>query len=61
VYWTPYVRTYGVQYTANTTPPYTWNELPVPVNLVAPSSGVLLFTDVNPADPVRLYRVILRR
>jgi hypothetical protein len=31
------------------------------VNLVAPSSGVLLFTDVNPADPVRLYRVILRR
>jgi CSLREA domain-containing protein len=54
-------RTYGVQYTANTSPPYTWNEMPVPVNLVAPPSGVLTFTDVNPLDPVRLYRVILRR
>jgi hypothetical protein len=54
-------RTYGVQYTADTTPPYTWNEFPVPVNLSAPPNGVLTFTDVDPVDPVRLYRVILRR
>lgn len=53
-------RTYGVQYTANTTPPYTWNEFGSPVSLVAPASGVLSHIDVNPADPVRLYRVVLR-
>ncbi len=54
-------RRYGVQYATDTTPPYTWREFPVPVDLVAPASGVLTFTDVDPVDPVRLYRVILRR
>jgi hypothetical protein len=53
-------RTYGVQYTTQSSPPYTWNELPGPVNLVAPASGVLSHIDVNPAEPLRLYRAVLR-
>lgn len=53
-------RTYGVQYTTSSSPPYVWQEFPVPVDLVAPPSGVLSHTDVNPVDPMRLYRAILR-
>ena len=52
-------RNYGVQYTADTGGPYNWNEFPSPVGLVAPASGVLSYTDVNPPDPIRLYRAVL--
>jgi hypothetical protein len=53
-------RTYGVQYTTDSSPPYTWQEFGSPVNLVAPASGVLSHLDVSPADPLRLYRAVLR-
>ncbi len=29
------------------------------VSLLAPASGVLTHTDVNPLDPIRFYRVVL--
>ncbi len=53
-------RTYGVQYTTDSSPPYTWMEFGSPVILVAPASGILGYTDVSPADPMRLYRAVLR-
>lgn len=53
-------RTYGVQYTTDSSPPYTWQEFGSPVNLVAPASGVLSHLDVSPVDPLRLYRAVLR-
>jgi len=52
-------RTYGVQYTTATGLPYTWNEFPSPVSRVAPDSGVMSYTDVNPPGPIRLYRAVL--
>lgn len=52
-------RNYGVQYSTNSLAPYTWIEFAPPVNLVAPTSGVLGYTDVSPPDPLRLYRAVL--
>lgn len=56
----PY-RTYGVQYTTDTSTPYTWNEFTPKVSLVAPDSGVITYTDVNPSGPLRFYRFIRRQ
>jgi hypothetical protein len=52
-------RNHGVQYTTRVSPPYVWREFVPPVSLVAPASGVLTHTDVNPPDPIRLYRAVL--
>ena len=52
-------RTYDVQYTTSTSPPYTWSDFPMPAHPIAPESGVFGYTDVNPADPARLYRAVL--
>ena len=52
--------TYRVYYTTDTAAPYTWNVFPSPVSRVAPDSGVMSYTDVNPADPIRFYRVVLQ-
>ena len=52
-------RTYDVQYTTSTSPPYTWNDFPTPAHPVVPDSGVFGYTDVNPPDPARLYRAVL--
>jgi hypothetical protein len=52
-------QTYGVQYTTDASTPYTWNEFPSPVSRVAPASGVMSYTDVAPAGPIRLYRAVL--
>jgi hypothetical protein len=53
--------TYGVLYTTDTAEPYTWNEFPSPVGMVAPDSGVMTYTDVNPPDSNRFYRAVLLR
>ena len=52
-------RNYGVQYTTNVSPPYVWREFLPPVSLLAPAGGVLTHTDVDPPDPIRLYRAML--
>lgn len=52
-------RTYRVQYATDLTPPVGWNDFSTPVILTAPVSGVITYTDLNPPDPVRVYRAVL--
>ncbi len=49
---------FRVQYTTDTSPPYTWNEFVPPAIHTATPNGVFTHTDVNPPDPVRLYRAV---
>ncbi len=49
-------RNYQIQYTTDTSAPYTWNDL---VTTTASPSGVFTYTDANPGDPMRLYRAVL--
>jgi hypothetical protein len=49
---------YRVQYTTSTGEPYTWNEFAPPVVVTAAANGVIPHTDVNPPEPMRLYRAV---
>jgi hypothetical protein len=49
---------YRVQYSTSTSIPYTWNEFTPPASFTAPANGVFQYTDVNPPDPMRLYRAV---
>lgn len=52
-------RSYGVQYSTSLGAP-VWNEFSPPALLVAPTSGVINYTDVNPGGGIRLYRFVLK-
>ena len=49
---------YRVQFTTLTTPPHAWQEFSPPAVFTAPANGVFSHTDVQPANPVRLYRIV---
>jgi hypothetical protein len=49
---------YRVQYTTSSGQPYTWNEFDPPAVITAAANGVIPHTDVNPPDPMRLYRAV---
>ncbi len=51
-------RMYRVQYTTSASPPYTWNEFSPLAIYTAPTNGVFTHTDVNPPNPMRLYRAV---
>lgn len=52
-------RNYRLQYTISGSPPYVWNDFSPVVTLRAPDSGVFTSTDINPPNPLRLYRAVL--
>lgn len=52
-------RNYRLQYTTSGSPPYVWNDFSPAVTLRAPDSGVFTSTDINPPNPLRLYRAVL--
>ncbi len=51
-------NSYRVQYTISISPPYAWQEFSPPAVFTAPANGVFSYTDVNPGNPVRLYRTV---
>lgn len=51
-------HTYRIQYTTSTSAPYTWNEFSPLAIFTAPTNGVFQYTDVNPSEPMRLYRAV---
>jgi hypothetical protein len=51
-------RAYRVQYTADSTPPFHWQDAALPVLHTASANGVFLHVDVNPAEALRLYRAV---
>lgn len=52
---------YRVQYTTSATPPYVWNDFSPAATVTAPANGIFQYVDVNPPNPVRLYRAIANR
>ena len=57
-------RQYRVQYTTEVQSPYVWREFNPAAVYTAPgglAAGVFRHVDVQPADPVRLYRAIVHR
>ncbi len=54
-------NSYRVQYSTSTAVPYVWNEFIPAATLTAPANGVFGYLDVNPPNPVRLYRAIVNR
>ena len=52
---------YRIQYTTSPGAPYFWNEFVPAATVTAPANGVFQQVDVNPPDPVRLYRAISNR
>lgn len=51
-------RMYRVQYTTSASAPYTWNEFNPLAVYTAPTNGVFTHIDINPPDPMRLYRAV---
>lgn len=51
-------KLYRVQYSTSLSAPYVWNEFSPLAIFTAPTNGVFTFTDVNPPDPMRLYRAV---
>ncbi len=51
-------HTYRVQYTTSLSAPYTWNEFSPLAIYTAPTNGVFTHLDVNPSEPMRLYRAV---
>lgn len=51
-------REYRVQYTTESGPPYNWSEFIPPAEIMAPANGVFHYTDLNPVEPMRLYRAV---
>ncbi|MBC8097494.1 MAG: choice-of-anchor D domain-containing protein [Akkermansiaceae bacterium] len=51
-------RQYRVQYTTSVSSPYTWTEFSPLAVYTAPANGVFTHTDVNPPNPIRLYRAV---
>jgi hypothetical protein len=51
-------NSYRVQFTTTTTPPYVWQEFSPSAVFTAPANGVFSQTDVNPSNPMRLYRAV---
>ena len=51
-------REYRVQYTTESGPPYNWSEFIPPAEILAPANGVFHYTDLNPVEPMRLYRAV---
>ena len=52
---------YRVQYTTSSGSPFVWNDFSPAATFTAPASGVFQYLDVNPPNPVRLYRAISNR
>ncbi|HEY9509112.1 MAG TPA: hypothetical protein VIV82_04555, partial [Verrucomicrobiae bacterium] len=51
-------HTYRVQYTTSLSAPYVWNEFSPLAIYTAPTNGVFTHLDVNPPEPMRLYRAV---
>ena len=51
-------NSYRIQYTTSTSLPYAWQEFSPPAVFIAPANGVFTYTDVNPGNPVRIYRAV---
>ena len=52
---------YRVQYTTSASPPYVWNDFSPAATFTAPANGIFQYVDINPPNPVRLYRAISNR